>query len=103
MCQPLSKHSPCVICYLHYIGYPVYINIRNMIDGKTFRQGLDKFFKSPTCQGARVQIELPNGEMYDITGAKLLENRIIGSKESHRLVLTCKKPTEKMGKIIKSL
>ena len=60
-----------------------------MIDGKTFRQGLDKFFKSPTCQGARVQIELPNGEMYDITGAKLLENRILGSKESHRLVLTC--------------
>ena len=50
-----------------------------MIDGKTFRQGLDKFFKSPTCQGARVQIELPNGEMYDITGAKLLENRILGS------------------------
>ena len=74
-----------------------------MIDGKTFRIGLDKFFKSPAAQGARVQIELPNGEYYDITGAKLLENRIIGSKESHRLVLTCKKPTEKMGKIIKSL
>jgi hypothetical protein len=41
--------------------------------------------------------------MYDITGAKLLENQIIGSKETHRLVLTCKKPTEKMGKIIKIL
>ncbi len=53
-----------------------------MIDGKTFRQGLDKFFKSPTCQGARVQIELPNGEMYDITGAKLLENQIIGNKRN---------------------
>ena len=51
-----------------------------MIDGKTFRQGLDKFFKSPTCQGAWVQIELPNGEMYDITGAKLLENQIIGTR-----------------------
>ncbi len=59
-----------------------------MIDGKTFRHGLDKFFKSPVCQGARVQIELPNGEFYDITGAKLLENKIIGSKEqTHRLVL----------------
>ena len=43
-----------------------------MIDGKTFRHGLDKFFKSPVCQNARVQIELPNGEYYDITGAKLL-------------------------------
>ena len=74
-----------------------------MIDGKTFRVGLDKFFKSPAAQGARVQIELPNGEYYDITGAKLLENQIIGTKETHRLVLTCKKPIEKMGKIIKSL
>ena len=36
-----------------------------MIDGKTFRVGLDKFFKSPASQGARVQIELPNGEYYD--------------------------------------
>ena len=51
-----------------------------MIDGKTFRHGLDKFFKSPVCQGARVQIELPNGEYYDITGAKLLDNKIIGTK-----------------------
>ena len=48
-----------------------------MIDGKTFRVGLDKFFKSPASQGARVQIELPNGEYYDITGAKLIENRIL--------------------------
>ena len=53
-----------------------------MIDGKTFRS---------------------NGEFYDITGAKLLENKIIGSKETHRLVLTCKKPTEKMGMPIKIL
>ena len=72
-----------------------------MIDGKTFRQGLDKFFKSPTCQGARVQIELPNGEFYDITGAKLLENKIIGSKETHRLVFLCEKEKSKMGKVIR--
>ena len=76
-----------------------------MIDGKAFRHGLDKFFKSPVCQGARVQIELPNGEFYDITGAKLLENKIIGIKEqeSHRLVLTCAAPKIKMGKIISKL
>jgi len=73
------------------------------IDGKTFRHALDKFFKSPVCQGARVQIELPTGEYYDIVGAKLLENNIIGSKETHRLVLTCKKPTDNMGKIIGKL
>ena len=74
-----------------------------MVSGKQLRMALDKFMKSPVCQHARVQIELPNGEMYDITGAKLLENQIIGTKETHRLVLTCKKPTENMGKIIKIL
>ena len=42
------------------------------VDGKTFRTALDKFFKEPTCQGARVQIELPNGEYYDIVGAQLM-------------------------------
>ena len=74
-----------------------------MIDGKTFRHGLDKFFKSPVCQGARVQIELPNGEFYDITGAKLLENKIIGSKETHRLVFLCEKEKSKMGKVIRMI
>jgi len=52
-----------------------------------------------------VQIELPNGEFYDITGAKLLENKIIGIKdtETHRLVLSCTKPITKMNKIIGKL
>ena len=74
-----------------------------MIDGKTFRHGLDKFFQSPVSQAARVQIELPNGEFYDITGAKLLENKIIGSKETHRLVFLCEKEKSKMGKVIRMI
>tara|TARA_R110000824_G_scaffold108447_2_gene255482 strand:+ start:125 stop:355 length:231 start_codon:yes stop_codon:yes gene_type:complete len=76
-----------------------------MINGKTFRHALDKFFRSPVCQDARVQIELPNGEFFDITGAKLLENKIIGIKEqeTHRLVLTCAEPNIKMGKIVGKL
>ena len=74
-----------------------------MIDGKTFRQGLDKFFKSPVSSNARVQIQLPNGEFYDITGAKLLENKIIGSKETHRLVFLCEKEKSKMGKVIRMI
>ena len=43
-----------------------------MIDGKTFRQGLDKFMKADVTKNARVQIQLPNGEFYDIAGIKLL-------------------------------
>ena len=73
------------------------------IDGKTFRHVLDKFLISPVCQGARVQIELPNGRFLDLDSIKLLENKIIGSKESHRLVLKTKAPTDNMGKIIGKL
>ena len=74
-----------------------------MIDGKTFRQGLDKFMKADVTKNARVQIQLPNGDFYDIVGIKLLENKIIGSKETHRLVLSCQKPTEIMGNPVKVL
>ena len=74
-----------------------------MIDGKTFRHVLDKMLKAPVCQGARVQIQLPNGELFDVDGVKLLENNLIGSKESHRLVLKAKEPTSTMGKIIGKL
>tara|TARA_B100001093_G_C26287463_1_gene783803 strand:- start:31 stop:255 length:225 start_codon:yes stop_codon:yes gene_type:complete len=72
-----------------------------MVDGRTFKKALDKFMQSPAALDARIQIELPNGEFFDITGAKLLENKIIGSMETHRLVLTCDKPKLKMGKILK--
>tara|TARA_R100000231_G_scaffold125698_1_gene96138 strand:- start:337 stop:582 length:246 start_codon:yes stop_codon:yes gene_type:complete len=72
-----------------------------MVDGRTFKKAIDKFMKSSVCCDARVQIELPNGEFYDIVGAKLLENKIIGSMETHRLVLSCDKPKLKMGKILK--
>ena len=72
-----------------------------MVLGRSLQKALEKFFKSPVVQDARVQILLPNGEFYDITGAKLLENKIIGSMETHRLVLSCDKPKLKMGKILK--
>ena len=54
------------------------------VDGKTFRAALDKFFREPTCQGARVQVELPNGEL-DVSEIQLLENRMIGDRDTHRI------------------
>ena len=64
-----------------------------MISGKLLADQLNKFLKSPVCQSARVQVKLPNGEFrspdgyFDITGISLLENNVIGSRESHRIVL----------------
>jgi len=74
-----------------------------MVNGKTFRHALDKFFKSPVCQDARVQVQLPNNEFYDIVGVDLLENNLLGDNQTHRLVLRCQKPIWKMGKIIGKL
>ena len=76
-----------------------------MIDGKTFRHGLDKFFKSPVCQNARVQIELPNGEKLDLMEIQLLETRIIGDRDTHILNLKGIKRggTWKMPKIVGKL
>jgi hypothetical protein len=74
-----------------------------MISGKLLRQTLDKFMKGEVAQNARVQVVLPNGEFYDITGIQLMENKLIGVRESHRLVITIDKENWRMGKVIKKL
>ena len=74
-----------------------------MLSGKLLRQTLDKFMKGEVAQNARVQVCLPNGEMYDITGIRLMENKLIGVRESHRLVITIDKEKWRMGKVLKKL
>ena len=86
--------------YLQYIRlWDIYQPL--MVLGRTLQKALENFFKSPVVQDSRCQVLLPNGEFYDITGAKLLENKIIGSKETHRLVFLCEKEKSKMGKVIR--
>ena len=74
-----------------------------MISLRHFRQVLDKFIKSPVAGDARVQIVLPNGEFYDVKGIQLMENKLIGVRESHRLVITVKEESWRMGKVINKL
>ena len=74
-----------------------------MISGKSLRQVLEKFMKSPAAQEARVQVLLPDGKYYDITSLQLMENKLIGVRESHRLVLTVKAETWNMGKVLKKI
>ena len=74
-----------------------------MFTGKVLRQALDKFLKGETAGNARVQVLLPNGQFYDIDGMKLLQNKLIGVRESHRLVFTISPEKWKMGKVIKKL
>ena len=48
------------------------------ITGKILQHVVKKFMKAEVAQNARVQIELPNGEMYDMTDILLLENQFLG-------------------------
>ena len=81
-----------------------------MISGKLLADQLEKFLKSPVCQSARVQVKLPQGEFrspdgyFDIIGMSLLENNVIGSRESHRIVLEISTTESwRMGKVKKKI
>ena len=73
------------------------------ITGKILNHVIKKFMVAEVAQNARVQVELPNGEMYDMTDILLLENVVIGDNETHRLVFRCRKPVHNLGKIIGKL
>ena len=73
------------------------------MQGRLLRQVLDKMLKAPVAKDARVQVCLPNGEYYDITSLQLLENKLIGNRETHRLVFTVKAETWNMGKVLKKV
>ena len=81
-----------------------------MISGKIMAEQLEKFLKSPTCQNARVQVKLPQGEFhspdgyFDIISMSLMENNILGSTETHRIVLELSTTESwRMGKVKKKL
>ena len=75
-----------------------------MIKGKTLRQTLDKFLKgSEVAANARVQVCLPNGELFDVVGIELMENKLIGNRETHRLVITIDREKWTMGKIMRKI
>ena len=73
------------------------------ITGKILNHVMKKFMKAEVAQNARVQVELPNGDMYDMTDVMLLENAIFGDNETHRLVFRCRKSPYNIGKIIGKL
>ena len=73
------------------------------MQGKLLKQVVDKMMKSPVSQEARVQVVLPNGEFYDVSGIQLLENKLLGVRETHRLAITIQPESWRMGKVIKKM
>ena len=80
-----------------------------MISGKLLAAQLEKFLKSPVCQNARVMVRLPHGEYrspdghFDILSVSLMENNVLGQKETHRIVIELAPQTWNMGKPKKKL
>ncbi len=55
--------------------------------------------KSIVAKDARVSVELPDKSLWDVTELFLAANKIIGSRETHRLVIRISKEVASPGAI----
>ena len=55
--------------------------------------------KSVAAKNARVSVELPNRSLWDLGEIFLATNKIIGSRETHRLVIRINKEIASPGEI----
>ena len=78
-----------------------------MLKGRDLIMIFDRFVRpkkgSSVAQDARVQVKTPDGRFFDVQGINLVENKIIGARETHRIVISTHEELAKMGKPIKLL
>ena len=72
-----------------------------MISAILIRQVLDKFLKAELVKSARIQVMTSDGVYHDVKSMKLMENRIIGCRETHRIVIEVIPEHAPMGKVVK--
>jgi len=56
--------------------------------------------KSTVAKEARVSIELPDKSLWDVGEIFLVANKIVGSRETHRLVIRINKEIASPGEIL---
>ena len=56
--------------------------------------------KSTVAKDARVSVELPDKSLWDVTELFLAANKIVGSRETHRLVIRINKEIASPGSIL---
>jgi len=56
--------------------------------------------KSTVAKEARVSVEMPDKTMWDVTQILLAQNKIIGDRESHRIIIRVIKEVCPPGKVI---
>ena len=73
-----------------------------MLKGRDLIMIFDRFVGpkkgSSVAQDARVQVRTPDGRHYDVMTVNLVENKILGARETHRLVISTHEEVSKMGK-----
>ena len=74
---------------------------QGMISAQLIRQALDKFLKAETVKSARIQVRTSDGVYHDVKNMKLLENRIFGARETHRIIIEVVPERAPMGRVIK--
>ena len=73
-----------------------------MLKGRDLIMLFDRFVGpkkgSSVAQDARVQVRTPEGRHLDVMGVDLVENKIFGSRETHRIVIRTHEEVARMGK-----
>ena len=73
-----------------------------MMKGRDIIQVFSRFVGpkkgSSVAQDARVQVRTPDGRHYDVMGVELVENKILGARETHRIVISTHEEVAPMGK-----
>jgi hypothetical protein len=70
---------------------------------KALAQFMDPVKGSEVCRMARVSVEMPNKELYDIREFVLAENKLIGARETHRLILRVQPEVAAPGDVMKKV
>ena len=73
-----------------------------MLQGRDIIMIFDRFVGpkkgSSVAQDARVQVRTPDGRHYDVMGVDLVLNKILGARETHRIVIRTHDEVAPMGK-----
>ena len=73
-----------------------------MLRGRDLIQIFDRFVGpkkgSGVAQDARVQVRTPEGRHLDVMGVGLVLNKILGARETHRIVIRTHEEVAPMGK-----
>ena len=78
-----------------------------MLVGREMAKIINKFVDpikgSAVCQTARVSVEMPNGGLFDVKAIILAENKLLGARETHRIIIQVQPEVAAPGDVMKKI